>query len=86
MSDAASKGYRVFDFGRSKKDTGPYHFKRHWGFEPRPLCYQYELCRIREIPDLSPANPRYRKTIELWRRLPLWATKVLGPHIVKNIP
>ncbi|MCF8063127.1 MAG: FemAB family PEP-CTERM system-associated protein [Deltaproteobacteria bacterium] len=86
MSDAASKGFRVFDFGRSKKDTGPYHFKRHWGFEPRPLCYQYDLCRIEEIPDLSPANPRYRRKIELWKKLPLWATKVLGPPIVKNIP
>lgn len=86
MSDAASKGYRVFDFGRSKKDTGPYHFKRHWGFEPRPLCYQYDLCRADEIPDLSPANPKYHKKIELWKKLPLWTTKILGPRIVKFIP
>ncbi len=86
MSDAASRGCRVFDFGRSKKDTGPYRFKRHWGFEPRPLCYQYDLCRIEEIPDLSPANPRYHKKIELWKRLPLWATRILGPPLVKYIP
>lgn len=86
MSDAASKGCRLFDFGRSKKDTGPYHFKRHWGFEPRPLRYQYYLNRIDDLPDLSPANPKYQKKIELWKRLPLWATKLLGPRIVKNIP
>ena len=30
-------GYRVFDFGRSREGTGPYNFKRHWGFEPQPL-------------------------------------------------
>ena len=86
MSDAAARGYRVFDFGRSKKDTGSYHFKRHWGFEPQPLPYQYALNRIKELPDLSPANPKYQKKIELWKKLPLWATKILGPHIVKNIP
>ncbi len=86
MSDAAARGYRVFDFGRSKKDTGPFHFKRHWGFEPQPLPYQYALNRLEDLPDLSPANPKYRKKIELWKKLPLWATKILGPHIVKNIP
>jgi len=86
MSDAAYRGCRVFDFGRSKEDTGPYRFKRHWGFEPRPLCYQYELLRAEKVPDLSPANPRYRRRIELWKRLPLWATKILGPPIVKYIP
>ncbi len=86
MSDAAAKGFRIFDFGRSKKDTGPYHFKRHWGFEPEPLPYQYYLNRIQELPDLSPANPKYQKKIELWKKLPLWATKLLGPSIVKNIP
>jgi FemAB-related protein (PEP-CTERM system-associated) len=86
MCDAASRGCRLFDFGRSKQDTGPFHFKRHWGFEPRPLYYQYALCRVTEIPDLSPANPRYRRKIEMWKRLPLWATKLLGPPIVKNLP
>jgi len=86
MSDAASKGYRIFDFGRSKKDTGPYHFKRHWGFEPEPLPYQYSLNRIQDLPDLSPANPKYQRKIELWKKLPLWVTKLLGPRIVKSIP
>ena len=86
MSDAAEKGYKIFDFGRSKKNTGPFHFKRHWGFEPKQLQYQYYLNKIDEIPNISPANPRYKWGIELWKRLPLWATKILGPLIVKYIP
>jgi FemAB-related protein (PEP-CTERM system-associated) len=79
-------GYKLFDFGRSKIDTGSYDFKRHWGFEPEPLPYQYFLNRIDEIPNLSPANPKYQKKIEIWRKLPFWLTKIIGPHIVKNIP
>lgn len=86
MSRAAEKGYRFFDFGRSKKDTGPYHFKRHWGFEPKPLEYQYFLNTLDELPNISPSNPKYQKRIEMWRRLPLWLTTLVGPHIVKNIP
>ena len=86
MSNATDRGCRVFDFGRSKKDTGPFHFKRHWGFEPRPLPYQYYLNNTEEIPNISPANPKYKKRIELWKKLPLWATKIIGPRIVKYIP
>jgi FemAB-related protein (PEP-CTERM system-associated) len=86
MSDAVDRGFRVFDFGRSKKDTGPFHFKRHWGFEPRSLPYQYYLNNIKELPNISPANPKYKKRIELWKKLPFWATKLIGPRIVKYIP
>ena len=79
-------GYKLFDFGRSKVDTGSYDFKRHWGFEPEPLPYQYFLNRINGIPNLSPANPKYQKKIEMWRKMPFWATRIIGPHIVKYIP
>jgi FemAB-related protein (PEP-CTERM system-associated) len=86
MKYGHKKGYRLFDFGRSKVDTGSYGFKRHWGFEPEPLPYQYYLNRIKEIPNISPANPKYQKKIQIWQRLPFWATKLIGPRIVKYIP
>ena len=31
MCHAADRGCTVFDFGRSKRDTGAFHYKRHWG-------------------------------------------------------
>ena len=80
------RGYKVFDFGRSKVETGSSDFKRHWGFEPEPLPYQYYLNGIGEIPNISPANPKYHKKIEMWRKLPFWMTKFIGPHVVKSIP
>ncbi|MFH1148240.1 MAG: FemAB family XrtA/PEP-CTERM system-associated protein [Pseudomonadota bacterium] len=86
MEYACEKGYKIFDFGRSKKDTGSFDFKRHWGFEPRPLCYQYYLHHLKSIPNISPVNPKYQARIELWKKLPLPVTKVLGPLIVKQIP
>lgn len=86
MKYGCENGDKLFDFGRSKIDTGSYDFKRHWGFEPEPLPYQYFLNRIDEIPNLSPANPKYRKKIQIWRKLPFRATQIIGPHIVKYIP
>ena len=86
MRYAAAHGYKIFDFGRSKEGTGPFHFKRHWGFEPKRLPYWYYAVNGHSIPDTSPLNPKLQWAIRLWRGLPLGVTKVLGPHIVRHIP
>lgn len=86
LCHAARAGYRVFDFGRSREGTGAYDFKRHWGFEPVPLPYQYVLLRGQALPDLSPANARVRVAIELWKRLPLPIANVLGPVLTRWLP
>jgi len=85
MSYGCENGCKIFDFGRSKIDTGSYHFKRHWGFKPIQLSYQYHLVRAKELPNLSPANPKYRKKIELWRKMPFKLTKILGPPIAQYL-
>ncbi len=79
-------GYHVFDFGRSKKGSGSYDFKRHWGFEPTQLAYQYQLVRQRTIPDLSPKNPRFSLAIGIWKHTPLWLSRRLGPALVRYFP
>ncbi|THF63661.1 FemAB family PEP-CTERM system-associated protein [Pseudothauera nasutitermitis] len=85
MRHACERGDRLFDYGRSKLGTGPYAFKKNWGFEPRPLAYEYRLYKRAEVPQNNPANPRYRAFIALWRRLPLPVANALGPHIVRNL-
>ena len=85
MRMACERGYRVFDFGRSKIGTGSFAFKRNWGFEPTPLVYQYRLAAGHELPDLNPLNPKFRALIALWKRLPLAVATRLGPMIVRGI-
>ena len=82
----AAHGYKIFDFGRSKEGTGAFNFKRHWGFEPRPLPYFYYPIKSRQIPDTSPLNPKLQWAIRIWRSLPLKLTMALGPRIVRHIP
>jgi FemAB-related protein (PEP-CTERM system-associated) len=82
----AERGYGFFDFGRSKVGSGSYDFKRHWGFEPKPLPYEYYLVRQREMPDLSPMNPRFALAVNVWKRLPLGMANWLGPHLARYFP
>ena len=85
MKYGCENGFKVFDFGRSKEGTGSFDFKRHWGFEPVQLAYQYHLVGASELPNLSPNNPKYRKKIEMWRKMPHFATKLIGPGIAKYL-
>ena len=85
MQRAVARGARLFDFGRSKQDTGSYHFKKHWGFEPVPLPYAYHLVRAREVPNVSPTNRKYSLFIKGWQRLPLPVSCALGPLLARNL-
>ena len=85
MKRAAERGFRVFDYGRSKVGTGSYSFKKNWGFDPEPLPYQYRLVQASEMPNVSPANPKYRLMVEAWRRLPVSVSKILGPLVSRNL-
>lgn len=85
MRRAAERGYRLFDFGRSKLDSGSYSFKKNWGFEPRPLYYECKLIRARQVPENNPQNPRYQRFIKLWQRLPLPVANVIGPYLARSL-
>ena len=85
MRRACARGYKIFDYGRSKIGTGPYSFKKNWGFEPLPLSYEYRLYKRDEVPQNNPLNPKYRAFIAMWRRLPLAVANTIGPHIVRNL-
>jgi FemAB-related protein (PEP-CTERM system-associated) len=85
LADALSRGCRVFDFGRSRRDSGSFRFKTHWGFEPEPLEYEYDMAGGGSLPNFTPDNPRYARLIGIWRRLPLPVTKVVGPWLARDL-
>lgn len=85
MRRSADEGIRSFDYGRSKQNSGSYSFKKNWGFEPQPLHYEYFLVNGDSIPEVNPNNPKYQRLIRLWQKLPLKATQLVGPHIVKYL-
>jgi FemAB-related protein (PEP-CTERM system-associated) len=85
MRRACARGLTLFDYGRSKVGTGPYAFKKNWGFEPQPLHYEYRLYKRVSVPQNNPANAKYKLMIEAWRRLPLGFANWLGPFVVRGL-
>jgi FemAB-related protein (PEP-CTERM system-associated) len=87
MRWGGQNGYRLFDFGRSKKvGSGSYEFKAHWGMVERELPYEVLLVRAKEVPNYSPNNPRYAAVIKAWQRLPLAFTRRMGPYLIRLTP
>jgi FemAB-related protein (PEP-CTERM system-associated) len=85
MRRACERGIRIFDYGRSKQGTGSFSFKKHWGFEPEPLPYQYHLVTSQAIPDVNPLNPKYQLFIKMWQRLPLGVANTVGPWLSRSL-
>ncbi|MEW5977980.1 MAG: FemAB family XrtA/PEP-CTERM system-associated protein [Acidobacteriota bacterium] len=78
-------GYQTYDFGRSKKGSGSYNFKKRWGMVEIDLPYQYALIKQKTMPDMSPLNPKFSLGIRVWRRLPLFVTNAIGPLISRHL-
>ncbi len=83
---AIAHGFDQFDFGRSTPDDGPYKFKKQWGAQVVPLCWEYQLMGASAIPDRSPKNPKFQAAIAAWQRLPLGVANFLGPRIARYLP
>jgi FemAB-related protein (PEP-CTERM system-associated) len=86
MRQAAARGATRFDFGRSKRGSGSWHFKRGWRMAERPLPYCYYGVRATSMPELNPMNPKFSLLIKTWQQLPVGLTKLIGPMVVKHIP
>jgi FemAB-related protein (PEP-CTERM system-associated) len=85
MKYGCEHDYKIFDFGRSKKGTGSFDFKKRWGMTMTELTYQYGLVLQQSMPDTSPLNPKFSIGIQIWRRLPLPVTQWIGPMVSKHL-
>lgn len=85
MCHARTKGCIRFDFGRSKTGSGPYNFKKNWGFEPTPLTYASWTAPGVAKRDVDPTSAAYQRKIALWKRLPLGLANAIGPVIARGL-
>jgi FemAB-related protein (PEP-CTERM system-associated) len=85
VQHAIGRGCSLFDFGRSKRGTGSYEFKRLWGFDPTPIKHEYHLIESREVPNLNPTNKKFSAAIEVWRRLPRVIVDRIGPLVIHGL-
>ena len=80
LSHACDGGMDIFDFGRSSPGAGTFNFKRQWEAEPTPLYWYYLSL------DKDPVDPMHESlSFEAWKHLPVWLSRLLGPHIRRHI-
>jgi FemAB-related protein (PEP-CTERM system-associated) len=82
---SCNRGCRWFDMGRSRADSSNLQFKENWNPQEIALSYNYFLRKLKDVPNLDPRNPRYRLQIALWRKMPLFVTRTLGPRLISGL-
>ncbi len=85
LQRAIARGSRTFDFGRSSEGSGTYRFKKQWGARPHSAVWQYYV-RKGSPEDMRPDAEGKRRLVQIWQRLPVWLTRLIGPPIVRGIP
>lgn len=78
-------GLQVCDMGRSLNGSGNEAFKLKWRPRQVPLAYWYYLPKGGEIPELNQKSPKFRFAIWLWKRLPAFVVRALGPSLIRGI-
>ncbi|UCE05463.1 MAG: GNAT family N-acetyltransferase, partial [bacterium] len=82
---ACERGYQYFDFGRSTPGEGTFKFKKQWGAEPVLLHWHYFQVYGNSAHRNASENETLEKAGDIWRKLPVAVTKIIGPRIRKHI-
>jgi hypothetical protein len=54
--------------------------------EERELPYEILLVKRKSLPNYSPANPKFSLAIQMWQKLPLGLTRIIGPWLIRLFP
>lgn len=79
------RGIKVCDMGRSLNGSGNETFKMKWKPRKVPLAYWYYLPKGGHIPELNQKSPKFQFAIWAWKRMPGFAVRMLGPHLIRGI-
>lgn len=82
IREAIDRGFKRLDYGRSKRDSGPYNFKLQWGAKPVALSYY----RLQNGSRKYTGVPKPGRLSQVWSRLPRLVTDPLGPLLRRYVP
>lgn len=81
----SQKGFQIFDMGRSMIGSGNENFKIKWKPTKYSLAYWYALRDQRSLPELNQGNPKLKIAASVWKRLPEFAIRFLGPSLIRGV-
>jgi FemAB-related protein (PEP-CTERM system-associated) len=79
------KGCKVFDLGRSLIGSGNEVFKMKWKPRRQMLAYWYALMPGHALPELNQKNPKFQLAISVWKHMPAFAVRLLGPFFIRGL-
>jgi FemAB-related protein (PEP-CTERM system-associated) len=79
------KGIKVCDMGRSLNGSGNETFKMKWRPRKVPLAYWYYLPKGEHIPELNQKSAKFQLAIRIWKLLPAFAVRAMGPSLIRGI-
>ncbi|MEO9945204.1 MAG: FemAB family XrtA/PEP-CTERM system-associated protein [Paraglaciecola sp.] len=85
LQRVSDTGITEFDFGRSTYNEGTYKFKRQWGAAPTPLKWSNLSSDIRNYNEAAGTSKTRALVENIWSRLPLKVTTIIGPKIRRHI-
>jgi FemAB-related protein (PEP-CTERM system-associated) len=85
IEHAIAKGCKTFDLGRSLIGSGNEVFKMKWSPKKQPLAYWYWLTHGEHVPSLNQKSPKFQAVIAIWKRLPAFVVKWIGPYIIRGL-
>lgn len=81
----ARAGLKTLDLGRSLLGSGNEAFKMKWNPRRVKLAYWFYLRDGREIPALDQKNPKFQIAIAMWKLLPAFIIRPIGPYLIKGL-
>ena len=82
---AIQKGLKTFDLGRSLVGSGNEVFKLKWAPRKKLLAYWHWLAPGHPLPVINQKNPKFAIAIAVWKKLPAFIVRPLGPYLVRGI-
>lgn len=84
LERATEEGYDTYEFGRTREGSGVYTFKKSFGGSKTWYDdLHYFPDGTAQLP--NPEDDKYEWASEIWQRLPLQVTRLLGPRVRKRI-
>lgn len=80
-----SRGFRILDLGRSLRGSGNETFKMKWRPRTRTLAYWYDLGPGMAVPAFNQKNARFHFAIQVWKHLPAFVVRPLGPYLIRGL-
>lgn len=85
IEHAIQKRMTTFDLGRSLIGSGNDIFKSKWAPRKKKLSYWYWLAKGNEVPSLNQKSPKFQFAIAVWKRLPSFVVRAIGPYLIRGL-